>query len=192
MKNIVMICFLLWLIIPDVHSQELGEFEDSFREAEGDQEEESEEATEESGDEETESEFSRLLLEFIGRLIWYAFISGGSYSNARMDSSNEDFLHPRQVGEPLIPILRSDTAFHYLSTDLFALDERVEVGYGAFGVAGRYTLYFETDRYALLHLWEVHLLYRMSIAHMIEFSPGLGAFGMEGESRYGGFLLPVL
>ena len=125
------------------------------------------------------------------RLIWYGFISGGITSQERMHSRDPQFPWPRTTGEPLIALVRSDTTLQMIQTDLFALDERIEVGYGALGAAGRYTLYFETDTPAKIQLWTAHLLYRMSIADAVEISPGLGAFGMTGDNQYQGFSLTL-
>lgn len=183
-RSILTLIIALFLTLPGA-TQELGAFEESFQ---TEREKEKQESLENEAEEEEGSSF---FAELMARLIWYGILGGGVTSQERMHSRDPEFPWPRETGEPLIALIRSDTSFQLIQTDLFALDERIEAGYGAFGAAGRYTFYFETDTPAKIHLWSAHLLYRMSIANVMEISPGLGAFGMTGTGGYHGFSLTL-
>jgi hypothetical protein len=188
-KKIISIFLLILFLLPQGFTQELGEFEESF--STGEQEDEDVESKEtqvnEGGD--SDSAISIVLLKFVGKLLWYTFIAGGAYSYERMLPEHSSFIYPRVASEPLIAILRSDTSFQILDKELFSLDQRVEIGYGPFGAIGRYSYYFETDSPSELHFWQAHLLYRMSIINLIEFSPGFGVSGMFGNYAKDGFSL---
>jgi hypothetical protein len=186
-KKILSIFLLIIFLIPQGFSQELGDFEESFNQTE---EENIDEETEETDDTES-SELTSILFELIGKILWYTLLAGGIYSNERMNPEELSFPYPRLTGDPLISILRSDTSFQIIEQDLYALDQRVEIGYGAIGFAGRYSYFFETDYPSELHLWQAHLLYRMSIMNIIEISPGIGTFGMFGQSEYTGFSITL-
>ncbi len=189
-KVIILFSFVL-LALYGVAAQELEAFEDTFIEDEdesSDEQDESDDEFWEDEEDEEDSELAAVLAEFFARLLWYIIISGGSYSNDRMNPPPEDeSIRPRERGEPLIPVLRSDTALGVVSSELFSIDQRMEAGYGALGLSGRYTLFLETDEPQTLHLWETYIHYRMSIFDGLEFSPGLGMFGMTGKSQYDGF-----
>lgn len=188
LKKVLSIFLLIMFLLPQGFAQELGEFEESFNNEQEIEDEEPKE-TQKSMDEESESILGQALLEFVWKLFWYTLFAGGAYSYERMVPEYESFVYPRFVAEPLIAILRSDTSFQVLDQELFALDQRVEIGYGPFAAAGRYSYYFETDSPSELHFWQAHLLYRMSILNIIEFSPGFGVFGMFGQYENDGFSL---
>jgi hypothetical protein len=187
-KKIISIFLLILFLLPQGFAQELGEFEESFNKEQEKEDEETDE-TQESVDVGTDSVFGQILFEFIGKLLWYTLIAGGAYSYERMQPEYHSFVYPRIAAEPLIAILRSDTSFQVIDRELLVLDQRVEMGYGPFGAAGRYSYYFETDSPSELHYWQAHLLYRMSILNVIEFSPGFGGFGMFGQYEKDGFSL---
>ncbi|MBI9103122.1 MAG: hypothetical protein JEY99_11965 [Spirochaetales bacterium] len=196
MKIFFILMFTCFLFSGPLSAQELDSFEDSFLESSEEEEKGgTEDAENEDGyedDEESEG-LAELLLELFVRLTWYAVAYGGSYSNDRVDPPNysDYYIRPRRTGEPLIPIFRSDTSFGIIDPELYAADQRFEVGYGAIGFTGRYTLFFETDRISNLHLWETYIHYRMSLGNALEVSPGFGAFGMEGKAEYKGFSLSL-
>jgi hypothetical protein len=183
-KSFLVVLLTGFLFFPG-WTQELGAFEESFQ-----TEREKEEREISDNGDETDEEAS-FFAELMARLIWYGILGGGVTSQERMHSRDPEFPWPRKKGEPLIALSRSDTAIQLVQADLYALDERFEAGYGAFGATGRYTLFFETDTPAKIHLWSAHLLYRMSIADVMEISPGLGVFGMTGENSYQGFSLTL-
>lgn len=187
-KNIILIFLLILFLLPQGFAQELGDFEESFNEEQEKEVEEPEE-TQESENDESDSVFVGVLMEFAVKLFWYTLIAGGAYSYERMKAEYHSVAYPRIVAEPLIAILRSDTSFQIMNLELFALDQRFEIGYGPFGAAGRYSYYFETDSPSELHYWQAHLLYRMSILNLIEFSPGIGGFGMFGQYENDGLSL---
>ena len=182
-RSILILVTAMFLALPTA-AQELGAFEDSFQ---TEREKEKQDPSENNGEEDRTSFFAELM----ARLIWYGLLSGGITSQERMHSQDPQFPWPRATGEPLIALIRSDSSAQMIQTDLFALDQRIEAGYGAFAAVGRYTFFFETDTPSKIHLWNAHLLYRMSIADVMEISPGLGAFGMTGENSYQGFSLTL-
>lgn len=190
-RKMIFIILISIFVFSNSFAQELGEFEDSFQEAE---EEDSIVQEQDDPDEEWEDEgLSQVLMKFFARLMWYIFLSAGNYSNERMNPS-ENFeyqIKPREKGEPLIPIIRSDSTFGMLSLQMYSLDQRIELGYGALALSGRYTLFFETDEPYRLHLWESYIHYRMSLGNIIEFSPGAGVFGMLANSEYSGLSLSL-
>lgn len=180
----LLVALLALLIIFPGWTQELGAFEESFQ---TEREKEKQETSDNSEEEGSPSFFGELM----ARLIWYGLLGGGITSQERMHSRDPDFPWPRKTGEPLIALFRTDSALQIIQPDLYALDERLEAGYGAFGAAGRFTLFFETDTPSKIYLWNAHLLYRMSIADAAEISPGLGIFGMTGDNGYQGFSLTL-
>ena len=196
-RQVITILLIFFITFSQLPAQELGAFEDSLEggsESEGaDEAPDEEEESEEDIWDDDEVTFSGILMELFVRLAWYAVIYGGAYSNDRMSAvsgelNEDDFLvRPRSAGEPLIPLFRSDTSLGILNTELYCADQRFELGYGAVGLSGRYSLFFETDRPAGLHLWETYLHYRMSLGNTLEMSPGFGGFGMTGEGEYNGF-----
>ena len=187
-KKSILIFLLILFLLPQGFAQELGEFEESFNKEQEKEDEESNE-TQISEDEGSDSVFGQVIFKIIGKLFWYTLIAGGAYSYERMQPEYHSLVYPRAAAEPLIAILRTDTSFQIMDLELFALDQRVEIGYGPFGAAGRYSYYFETDSPSELHLWQAHLLYRMSILNLIEFSPGIGGFGMFGQYENDGLSL---
>ena len=187
-KKILLIFLLILFLVPQGFAQELGEFEESFNKEQETKNEEPEE-TQVSENDDSDSAFGQVLFKFIGKLFWYTLIAGGAYSYERMQPEYSSFSYPRVAAEPLIAILRSDTSFQIINQELFALDQRFELGYGPFGASGRYSYYFETDSPSELHYWQAHFLYRMSILNLIEFSPGIGGFGMFGQYKNEGLSL---
>ncbi|MCK5675245.1 MAG: hypothetical protein KAH95_17825 [Spirochaetales bacterium] len=187
-KKIISILLLILILLPHGFAQELGEFEESFNKEQEKEVKDSEEKHE-NRDDDSDSVFGKILFKIIGKLFWYTLIAGGAYSYERMQPEYNSYVYPRIAAEPLIAILRSDTSFQIIDQELFALDQRVEIGYGPFGAAGRYSYYFETDSPSELHLWQAHLLYRMSILNLIELSPGIGGFGMFGQYENDGLSL---
>lgn len=192
-RKTIFIILISIFVFSNGFTQELGDFEDSLQ---GVEEEENNKAQEQDDpDEEWDDEdgFSAVMMKLFARLMWYIFLSAGNYSNERMNPS-ENFeyqIRPRENGEPLIPIIRSDSTLGMLSLQMYSLDQRIEFGYGALALSGRYTLFFETDEPSRLHLWESYIHYRMSLGNIIEFSPGVGAFGMLANSEYSGLSLSL-
>jgi hypothetical protein len=192
-RKTIFIILISIFVFSNGFAQELGEFEDSLQEVEEEDNiaQEQDDSSEEWDDE--DKGFSNVMIKFFARLMWYIFLSAGNYSNERMNPS-DDFgyqVKPREKGEPLIPIIRSDSALGMLSLQMYSLDQRIELGYGALALSGRYTLFFETDDPSRLHLWESYIHYRMSLGNIIEFSPGVGVFGMLASSEYSGLSLSL-
>lgn len=190
-RKTIFIILISIFVFSNSFAQELGEFEDSFQEVE---EEDNIAQEQDDPDEEWDDEdegISKVMIKLFARLMWYIFLSAGNYSNERMDPSDDLWyqIKPREKGEPLIPIIRSDSALGMLSLQMYSLDQRIELGYGALALSGRYTLFFETDNSFRLHLWESYIHYRMSLGSFIEFSPGAGVFGMLANSEYSGLSL---
>ncbi|MCK5198007.1 MAG: hypothetical protein KAR21_06635, partial [Spirochaetales bacterium] len=192
-RKTIFIILISIFVFSNSFAQELGEFEDSFQEAE-----EEDSITQEQDDQneewnEEDEGLTQVLMKFFARLMWYIFLSAGNHSYERMNPPEdlEYQIKPREKGDPLIPIIRSDSTLGMLSLQMYSLDQRIELGYGALALSGRYTLFFETDKPSRLHLLEGYIHYRMSFGDIIEFSPGAGVFGMSANSEYSGFSLSL-
>jgi hypothetical protein len=93
----------------------------------------------------------------------------------------------RELGDPVIPYFRVDTAYQDVSSDIEAKDFYGQLGYGALGVDLRYTEFTEEQPKDTLDLLWVHALARMSYYKHLEIDMGVGMVQMKGNDRTEGF-----
>ena len=137
----------------------------------------------------------------LGTLAVALIVAPGAISWARasgdpeyLNDPNNNWIKPRQPGEPLIPMLRADLASMSLESDVEAVDCRVQAGWGPFAVEFNPTFYEEQDPDDKLDLYRIWGLYRMSLGNRIELDLGAGGVILEGNESHTGrsFTTPVL
>jgi hypothetical protein len=124
------------------------------------------------------------------RVLWY----GGAASMQRMTiptRGDTSAIAPRQHGEVQLPIASLDLSYQDVESDVRALDGRVELGYGAVGVALRYTHYDEESPRDEMDIVQWHLLYRMSLSEYFEVDLGLGSLALHGDLGHSGSSLTL-
>ncbi len=131
-----------------------------------------------------------------GMLFIYGMGVEGSLKRINGDSTATDGLlyTPRELGEPLIPYLRTDIRFQDVESDIEAIDSRVEAGYGPFAVQGRWTHYDENSPDSQLELIQAHGLLRGSFGNHVEIDLGLGGMWLSGRQVQSAFSVttPIL
>ncbi len=116
-----------------------------------------------------------------------AAIAGGEMSNERTMGEQQGYgVSERNPGELLIPLFRSDLAIQQLEQHLFAVDLRMEAGYGAFGIEGRFTEYRESTPSDHMSISRLHLLYRMSFGDHFGMNFAAGRAYLGGNGQYSG------
>ena len=93
----------------------------------------------------------------------------------------------RELGDPVIPYVRVDAAYHDVSSDIEAEDFYAQLGHGALGVDLRYTQFTEEQPRDTLDLLWVHALGRLSYYKHLEIDIGAGMVQMKGNDRNEGF-----
>jgi hypothetical protein len=94
---------------------------------------------------------------------------------------------PREPGEPMLPLVRFDAAYHPVESDIEAWDFRLQLGYGPLGFEANQTRYEEEDPPDRLDLTHLYALWRLSVTERIELDLGLGAVILEGDEQNAGF-----
>jgi len=126
--------------------------------------------------------------------------SGGIESWHRVNTSREldtDFsfyIAPRKTGEASLPFIRVDVGYQDVDTGGHALDYRLEFGYGPFAFQARDTR-FDVPGSADEHDFvQMHALYRMSCAALVEIDLGLGVLTVDRPEHREAFslTLPIL
>lgn len=131
----------------------------------------------------------------IGQLLLMPIVLGLGYGGIESyKRATGTSLTPREVGDPLIPLVRVDAGYQAVEHGIDALDLRGEAGYGPVAVQGRHTRYFEKGSSDTMSATQAHLLYRMSFGSKVECDLGLGAMVLDGVNTTSGFsfTFPVL
>jgi len=148
------------------------------------------------GERDSSDDILNVFLEAIAEIAFYSIVYGGvsSWERVRPSAQASETLTPREFGDPAIPFARIDVNYQSVSSDIDALDSRLELGFGPFGVQYRRTKYDEDDPDDSLTIEQWHGLYRMSFGDDLEIDLGYGRFTLEGNatSRGSSFTLPVL
>ncbi len=152
----------------------------------------------------SETDFLDAILDPLGDVFFgglYKILEeGGRASWRRASCSHEgEKIDCRHNGEPLLPILKVDVNYQRLQSDITAIDGRVEVGYGPFGISYRGTRFREVERPEegkpsdIMNLHEIYALYRISGTKYFEIDLGLGQATLEGNESHSGpsFTIPV-
>ncbi|UCH83336.1 MAG: hypothetical protein JSW50_12865 [Candidatus Latescibacterota bacterium] len=137
----------------------------------------------------------------LGWLAWSAellgtvFLAGGVISWVRVHGTNDPDLKvidvPRLTGEVMTPFATLDIVYQNVTSDITAIDGRIEVGYGPGGIQFRETHYEEDDPYDKLDFIQWHILYRMTYSQHIEVDIGLGSNIVRGDGSNSGFSVTV-
>lgn len=126
--------------------------------------------------------------------------SSGIESWHRVNTSREletDFsfyIAPRKTGEASLPFFRLDFGYQDVDTGGHAFDYRLEFGYGPFAIQARDTR-FDVPGSADEHdLVQIHALYRMSYAALVEIDLGLGVLIVDQPEHEESvsFTIPIL
>ena len=183
----------LLLITQPVRAGKLDDFEKGFIEREGDDKEEPQK------DNFIGSCFGDFFGSCLGEFFSTMISNGSSASQERVrpDCGHHDIdegLQSREPGEALIPFFRLDANYQAVESDVYALDWRIEGGYGPVGIQFRQTDYREENPPDNLRIIQIHGLGRLSFGHSMEIDLGLGASFIDGNNRYSGISLttPVL
>lgn len=117
-------------------------------------------------------------------------IEVGAATMKRVNSGADELVR-RDNGDILIPFLRYDFSRQSISGAIFALDNRVEAGYGP--LAMMFEKYAFYDRASTLTFYRQMLLYRASTSKDFELDLGAGQTVMYGTLRtpLGSFSIPV-
>ncbi len=131
----------------------------------------------------------------------YLTIAGGAASLAKtnatvheqMKATGTDFAL-RQLGDPLIPLVRIDYFEQRVDSSISAKDYRYELGYGPFAIQMNKTKFTETLAKTQLNLTRMFGLYRMSFGSNVEIGMGFGKLVIEGKENNTQFLstFPIL
>lgn len=149
----------------------------------------------ESADDVSESGGSKLEEEIVSAVVEImidAVMYPGLYSLERVtpaalnDEYDEYAATPRTLGEGVIPYARLDMSYNRVSSDVYAMSARAEIGYGPFGFEVRRASYSETDPGASLDVQQYHVLYRMSLEDHVELDLGLGEYELNGVAQNSG------
>gem|GEM_PF-6089676 len=100
----------------------------------------------------------------------------------------------RNTGNALLPFVRLDGTYQGVSSDVKALDYRMELGYGPAAIHFDQTRFKESNPDDTLKLTQIYALYRMSFGTMVEFDIGLGGASLAGTDTHRSFswTLPLL
>lgn len=123
--------------------------------------------------------------------------SSGIESWHRVNTSREldtDFsfrIVPRRTGEASLPFFRLDFGYQDMDTSGHAFDYRLEFGYGPFAIQARDTR-FDVPGSADEHDFvQLHALYRMSYAALVEIDLGLGALTVDQPEHRQAFSMTI-
>jgi hypothetical protein len=147
-------------------------------------------------DEDPRPRYDRL----VDRFGYFVVGSSGIESWHRVNASREldtDFsfnISPRAHGEASLPFLRVDFGYQDIDTVGDAFDYRIEFGYGPFAIQARETRYDSDSPIAEQDIVQIHGLYRMSYAALLEIDLGIGALILEqpDQTESFSFTVPVL
>jgi hypothetical protein len=93
------------------------------------------------------------------------------------------------VGTPVLPTISLDSDYQNIESDLFSINNRIEVGYGPFGFQYKEMRYFEKDPDDELKIYQLNYLHRISNGENFRLDLGLGSVTMEGNETNTGFSL---
>jgi len=100
---------------------------------------------------------------------------------------SETAMPLRNMGSALLPFVRFDGTYQRVSSDVKALDYRMELGYGPAAIHFDQTRFKESNPDDTLKLTQGYALYRMSFGTMVEFDIGLGGASLSGTDTHRNF-----
>ncbi|MBI5885563.1 MAG: hypothetical protein HZB85_03155 [Deltaproteobacteria bacterium] len=133
--------------------------------------------------------FDLLFDDVIGDLFIRTLVEGGKLSMERVSqpkTHNAASLGLRHIGDSDLPYFRSDINYQLVNSNVWGLDGRIEVGYGAVGLQFRQTHYEEKKPHDSLDIVNIHGLYRISFSKKFELDMGIGRISMSGKDENSG------
>lgn len=139
-----------------------------------------------------------LLTELAFRACTEGLFYGGASSWLRMNPEAPESVDmpdftTRKWGEALIPVVRADSAYHWIESDVHAVEARVEAGYGPFAASYERMEFDEERPDDELTLTRWYGLFRMSFDAVLEVDLGFGSLTIDGDNQTDrfSFTLPV-
>lgn len=93
------------------------------------------------------------------------------------------------IGAPILPSFSLDTDYQNVESDIFSINNRIEVGYGPFAFQFKEMRYFERDPNDELKIYQLNYLHRMSDGEYFRIDLGIGTVTIEGNKRNTGLSL---
>lgn len=88
----------------------------------------------------------------------------------------------RKTGSLLLPIVRLDSSYSYIKKDLYSINNRIELGFGAISLVSDINIYNETNPDDKLYQIDGLILYRMSFSRNSEIDISIGVNNILGDS----------
>ncbi len=142
--------------------------------------------------------YDPFLMDLVARICVEGVFYGGACSWFRTFPDAGDYMdlpvEPRAYGEALIPIVRVDSSYHWIESDVHAVEIAAELGYGPFAAQFTQTRFEEQEPDDTMILTRWHGLYRMSFGAGVEIDMGFGSLILDGNDQTGrfSFTLPIL
>lgn len=92
-------------------------------------------------------------------------------------------VSPKLSGDRLIPFARFDYYGAEITSNVYAKDATLELGYGAFALYGKDSLFIERDSGDELTLRQWLIDYRMLLTNQFQLSIGTGKYQIRGNSK---------
>lgn len=132
--------------------------------------------------------FNPLLIDATSRIFFGGIFYGGAFSVLRLNPDAADYVEmpgftTRQWGEGLIPYVRTDAAYHWVESDVYARDFSMEAGFGPMAFRFNRTGYEEDHPDDDLTVTRLYGVYRMSFGAGWEVDVGVGTFSVEGDDE---------
>lgn len=93
------------------------------------------------------------------------------------------------IGSPVLPTISLDTDCQNVESDIYSINNRIEVGYGPFGFQYKEMRYFERDPKDKLKIYQFNYLHRMSDGEYFRIDLGIGIVTIEGNKSNSGLSL---
>lgn len=110
------------------------------------------------------------------------------YSEPDDYESDFDFNSDREPGDFLMPMVRLDSNYSYINSDLYSINNRIEGGYKYIGAALEFNLYNERNPKDTLKQFGAVILIRLKL-EVLEIIPAMGYSSISNNDTTEGFKL---
>ena len=190
---LILILFFYLLTPPLLYAGKLDNFENEATKKEDTAKEDSEVSPSKRSQDNTMNRISSRMsecdscigcaFELIFQLAFEALYQGGQYS------WDQRLYNGSIIGTPILPTISLDTDYQHVDSDLYSINNRVEIGFGPFGFQYKELRYFEKEPKDQLKIYQFNYLHRMSDGKFIRVDLGLGSLTLEGNEKNTGFSL---
>lgn len=185
MRIFILIILLLTSLITYTYSGDLDDFEKGITDED---EEDNYDDSDSDSDGECIGEGCGVCLEILAdetfhivtQLIVDAAVKTGVVSHNIATGKNGEIK--RKKGSILLPIIRLDSSYSYIKKDLYSINNRIELGFGAISLVTDVNIYNESNPDDKLYQIDGLVLYRMSFSRNFEVDISLGVNNILGDS----------